>query len=662
MFPPLAPPASRPFRRAGLVACAVVALCAAAADVAAAQKRKTLSIDPTSELLFKAPEVLKVELSPDGKRLAIGKEDKTGSFVTVNSWPEMKVLRTIKPGNVGAINTVRWLDDARLLIGTDADFRIDKDGITIAFPSVFVVPVAGGKATQMPANFLATIDGDPNHLLVTRCTRMVDGDCVLEIFKVATGPDAGPGERVMEAPDSHCTVITDDRGLVRMAIGWNKDGQSRTWISADGKAWTLVNEEARSGVTMYPLGTSADGKSGFVQTERLDGTDVVERFDFATRARTEVQRAEGSDPIETILATDVQEPIGAWYDQTRPQPRFWNPKHPHAQLLVEAQAAFPGKKFELTSTSADAQRAVLAVSDDREPGAFYLYDRATRKPALVARSRPWLVEARMATTRELDLRARDGLPLKGLLTLPHGSAGKAMPTVVLVHGGPYWIADAWGFNEETQLLAQHGFAVLQVNFRGSSGYGKPFMDKGMRQWGRAMQDDVTDATRWAIAEGIADPARVCIYGASYGAYAALMGAAREPDLYRCAAGLAGIYDLKKMYKWSTLRRSDLGRGFLHRALGTDEAQLAASSPMQLADRIKADVLLAHGKLDDTSDIRFAKAMQKALNKARERDVELVVYDDQGHSFDDMEAQGDFYARLLKFLHASLDRAPVAASE
>jgi dipeptidyl aminopeptidase/acylaminoacyl peptidase len=634
---------------------AILVLACLAAGPGAAKKPATLTADPATKLLLKPAEVIQVVVSPNGGKLAIARKTDKTIEVTVNSFPGMKVLRTIKPGNVGDIRAVRWLDDARLVIGTDAAVAVDRTAITIAMPSMFIVPVAGGRATQMPMNFVATIEGDPDHLLVSNCTRMVDGDCVMEVRKVGTAPGAGTGELVVEAPDSHSVLLTDDLGHVRFAVGWSKDGRSRTWVNDGvGKAWTLINDESQTGLSVYPMGVAADGKSGFLQSQRAEGTDAVEHYDFATGRRTEVLRAPGSDPLGLILATTTREPIGAWFDKTHPQPRFWTPGHPQAVLLAEAQSRFPGATFVLTSISSDNQRAVLFVGDDRDAGSFHLYDRATGKATLLARARPWLAADKMAPAREISLPARDGLPLKGILTTPVHAGGSPLPMVVLVHGGPYEIADGWGFDDEVQILAQQGFAVLQVNFRGSGGYGKAFVDKGMRQWGKAMQDDVTDATRWAIAQGIADPARLCIYGASYGAYAALMGAAREPDLYRCAAGYAGVYDLKKLYKWDNLRRTDLGKDFLRRAIGSDEADMAQSSPMLQAQRIKAAVFLAHGEMDERSDIRFARAMQKALNKTRKDKVELVTYPWQGHGLVDPAQREDFFARLLAFLHANLD--------
>lgn len=220
--------------------------------------------------------------------------------------------------------------------------------------------------------------------------------------------------------------------------------------------------------------------------------------------------------------------------------------------------------------------------------------------------------------------------------------------VVVPHGGPYEIIDAWGFDTGAAVLASQGFAVLRVNFRGSGGYGRDFVEKGFRQWGRAMQDDVTDATRWAIAEGIAAADRICIYGASYGGYSALMGAVREPRLYRCAAGYAAPYDLAKMYKWGSIRRSDLGLNYLERVLGKDKAELAANSPAQQASTIVIPILIAHGRLDARVGVEHSQAMAKILRKGG-AGVDYIEYPNEGHGLAIDEDEADFYGRLLAFL-------------
>jgi dipeptidyl aminopeptidase/acylaminoacyl peptidase len=246
------------------------------------------------------------------------------------------------------------------------------------------------------------------------------------------------------------------------------------------------------------------------------------------------------------------------------------------------------------------------------------------------------------------LKARDGVELHGLLALPPTGAERGLPLVVIPHGGPYGVTDTASYDPETAILASAGYAVLRVNFRGSGGYGRQFEQSGWMQWGRAMQDDVTDATKWAIEQGYADKDRVCIYGWSYGGYAALMGAVREPSLYRCAVGGAGPYDLAKMYKWGSIRRSDLGLDYLAKVIGKDDKVLAERSPVKQAASIKVPVFLVHGRLDGRIDVAHARRMAKALKEAGV-DVEFQEYLKAGHGLNLDEDESDFYAKLLVFL-------------
>jgi dipeptidyl aminopeptidase/acylaminoacyl peptidase len=225
-----------------------------------------------------------------------------------------------------------------------------------------------------------------------------------------------------------------------------------------------------------------------------------------------------------------------------------------------------------------------------------------------------------------------------------------MPLVVYPHGGPFGEFDSWGFDLDAQLMAAHGYAVLQVNYRGSGNRGSDFERAGYKQWGGKMQDDLTDATRWAIASGVADKNRICIYGASYGGYAALMGVAKEPSLYRCAVGYAGVYNLESWSQSADFQQLEWGKNYLKRVLGTDN--LAATSPVDLAGRIKVPVLLAAGGQDKRSPPAQTRAMETAL-KMSSGSVQTLVYPDEGHGFYDPKHVAEFDRQLLEFLDKNI---------
>jgi dipeptidyl aminopeptidase/acylaminoacyl peptidase len=233
--------------------------------------------------------------------------------------------------------------------------------------------------------------------------------------------------------------------------------------------------------------------------------------------------------------------------------------------------------------------------------------------------------------------------------------------ILLPHGGPYGVRDGWGFDWEAQLLASRGYSVLQINFRGSDGYGIDFQTAGFREWGGLMQDDLTDATHWAIERKFAQQDRICIYGGSYGGYAALMGAVKEPKLYRCAIGVDGVYDLELVLSSADVPTSRTGRTYLADVLGGDIADLRSRSPAYNAQKIEIPVLLVHGKEDQRADYEQARRMKRALEKNRKK-VEWMALSREGHSIYDEETRREVYERILKFLDANLMKPPGEATQ
>jgi dipeptidyl aminopeptidase/acylaminoacyl peptidase len=333
-----------------------------------------------------------------------------------------------------------------------------------------------------------------------------------------------------------------------------------------------------------------------------------------------------------------------------------NPDDPIASVHKRLRATFPEDDVSITSATQDDRLVVAHLSGDREPGRFIVVDTRAMRATHSLAARRWLDPKDLAEMTPIQLKVRDGTPIDGYLSLPPTGPQKNLPLVVLVHGGPA-VQDVWGFDPEVQILATHGYAVLQVNFRGSSGFGRDFEAASAQRWGLEMQDDVTDATRWAIAEGIADPARVCIYGGSYGAYAALTGVYREPNQYRCAIGYAGVYDLTLFDTRGDVPRRWFGRTFVAKEIGTDEADLRARSPVNHADEIKAAVLLIHGGLDQRAPLEHAKRMRAALKRAG-NEPEWLYEADEGHGFFGEKNRLAVYERILDFLDRHIgSRAP-----
>ncbi|MBU6437865.1 MAG: S9 family peptidase, partial [Betaproteobacteria bacterium] len=300
------------------------------------------------------------------------------------------------------------------------------------------------------------------------------------------------------------------------------------------------------------------------------------------------------------------------------------------------------------SNTRDESKFIVAASSDRTPGARYIYDRKSNTLTKLADINPWIAEADMAPMKPVTYTARDGLAIHAYLTLPVGRAPKNLACIVNPHGGP-WVRDGWGYNPEVQFLANRGYCVLQMNYRGSTGYGRVFWEKGFKQWGRAMQDDITDGVKWLVAQGIADPKRVGIYGASYGGYATLAGVTFTPDLYAAAVDYVGVANLFTFMNtippyWKPFLDQ------MYEMVGNpekDKALLAAASPVLHADRIKTPLFVAQGAKDPRVNKAESDQMVAALRK-RGVAVDYMVKDDEGHGFRNEENQFAFYGEMEKF--------------
>lgn len=341
--------------------------------------------------------------------------------------------------------------------------------------------------------------------------------------------------------------------------------------------------------------------------------------------------------------------VGTSLKDGLPSVHFFDENSKAAKEYRSVAQSFPNEDFVVTSSTRDGHIRVIQTYSDRNPGTYYLYNVTQKKIEYLLPSSPWINPEQMAKTQAIQVKSRDGLTLHGFLTLPNGSDGKNLPMIMHPHGGPFGITDSWGFNPEVQLYAAAGYAVLQINFRGSGGYGREFEDLGYGSWAGSMQDDLTDSTLWAIEQGIADKDRICISGASYGGYSALMSVIREPDLYQCSIGYVGVYDLNLMMnRGNVAERIGWGTDYMSQAFGSTKEERTANSPATHADKIKAAVFLVHGGQDLQAHYENAYVMADAL-KAAGKEFEWLFTPDEGHGFYGEDNNTELYRRMLAFL-------------
>lgn len=327
-----------------------------------------------------------------------------------------------------------------------------------------------------------------------------------------------------------------------------------------------------------------------------------------------------------------------------------------AAFREHLRSFFEGRRFGITATDKEEQKYLIYVGSDRTRGRYYFYDRAVGSPALLTELAPWLQEEDMVAMHPVTYTSRDGLTIEAFLSLPHPytpETAKALPVVVHPHGGP-WARDSWGYSAEVQFLCNRGYAVFQMNFRGSTGYGRKFLEASYKQWGQAMQDDITDGVNWLIAQGIADAKRVAIYGGSYGGYATLAGLCFTPDLYACGIDYVGVSNLLTFMQtippyWRPLLE------MMYEQVGDPEKDLEmlrTYSPALQAHLIKAPLFIAQGANDPRVNKAESDQMVAAL-RARGVEVEYMVKDDEGHGFHNQENRFDFYRAMERFLREQM---------
>ncbi len=315
------------------------------------------------------------------------------------------------------------------------------------------------------------------------------------------------------------------------------------------------------------------------------------------------------------------------------------------------RAAFPGQVIGIGNYTRDKKMTTVSVSSDKNPGEYYLFNRETNKMTYVASRNPSIDPTLMSKVEPFTLTARDGLKMYGLLTVPNGKELKNLPMVVFPHGGPYGARDRWRWDNRAQMLAHHGYLVLQLDFRGSGGYGKAFEKAGHTFWGTKMQDDITDATLWAIKQGYADKDRVCIHGVSYGGYAAMQAVVREPDLYKCTIPDAGIYEVELQWKKADSFKTNpkARKSYFKIMFGTyeDQALLDSRSPALNLDKVKTPIFLVHGTKDVRVPIDNAYFLEEKL---KEKGIMYqTMYKKDGHGFQKVGYRVDLYKAILKFL-------------
>lgn len=593
------------------------------------------------EDFFKDPEFTSVSLSPGGEYITVSKPSGDRTLLAAFRVSDMQLVGKWDYGAGRHIDSVQWVNDERFFMYVSRklgrfDFRVET-------PDVYASNVDGGRRVDIPNggtyDIVDTLDDDPDWILVQRSVesaylfRMNVNDA--RIVTVAT------------APLRSGRFLADDDGKVRYAFGVD-DKYDNITLRRDGEEWKEVHRSPMGGATSRPLMFAPDGKNVYFSSSKKGEPAALYLVDPTTGKEEKVSSNANVAPASYLLSGDNHTLLAVGYADGTPAYDFVNPEHEESRALAGLINAFPDKAVGFRGTSRDGRYVLVSVYSDVDPGSYYLFDRQTGHAKFLLSAREWIQPEEMSRMRPISLKARDGTQLHGYITVPEGSSGRNLPLILHPHGGPHGPRDSWGFNPEVQFLANRGYAVLQVNFRGSGGYGNEFEKKGYRHWGTAMIDDMTDAVDWAIHEGIADPDRICTYGASYGGYAALQSVVRNPTKYRCAVGYVGVYSLPLMKTDGDIPESRSGRNYLDRVLPETLAGQQAQSALYNIEKINIPVMLVQGGKDQRVPPSQYRALKGALAKAGKPIEEDVLEPKEAHGFYDFDNQVNLYSKMQAF--------------
>jgi len=588
---------------------------------------------------FRNPEKSSFKISPNGEHIAYMKPWKARMNVFVMDMNTKKEVRLTSSQERG-IYWFAWLNNNRIGYIKDEGGNENMHFYAVNVDMSNEIDLTPFENVQ--ARIIDDLEDDPNHIIMGLNKRNPQ---IHDPYRINVND--GKMDMIAENPGNISEWMTDHDGKLRMAI--TSDGVNTSLLyrdkESDGFKPILTTDFK---VSVAPLFFTFDNKNLYVASNR--GRDKTAIFEFDLNKSKEGKLIFEHDEVDVsglMFSRKRKVLTGVSYTVAKNEMVFFDTLREGLQQKLEEK--LPGYEVGITSFSEDETKAVVVTYSDKSRGTYYYYDLDKNKLIELGQVSPWLNEDDMCEMKPVHYKSRDGLIINGYLTLPNGTNEKNLPVVVNPHGGP-WHRDSWGYNSEVQFLANRGFAVFQMNFRGSTGYGREFWEKSFKQWGKSMQDDISDGVNWLIDEGIANPDRIAIYGASYGGYATLAGLAFTPDLYACGVDYVGVSSLFTFME-SMPPYWELYRSMMYEMVGhpeKDKELLASASPLLHIDKIKAPLFIAQG----ANDPRVVKAESDQIVEALKNagiDVPYMVKDNEGHGFYNEENQFDFYREMEKFL-------------
>jgi dipeptidyl aminopeptidase/acylaminoacyl peptidase len=605
-----------------------------------------------AEALAALPFIRSPTLSPDGTHLAALLAAQGKNWIGVYDLRlDFQAQRPIMVewGDYD-VSWIRWAGNERLIFGIemirpvpglDMEIPVTRAG-ALDLRTGVTTPLIGGNGIL--GDDVIFVDPNGQYILLSSQDTLVDYPSVDRI-------DLATGRRsvVQSSRDGVWNWFADGAGVVRAGVEYGPNRIRIYYRSGAGQDLRRLDIRGPAGdrSVIDTIRFARSGDQGVVVSNEVTGRFAVYEFDFATGTRGAAIYEHPEVDVDSLLIAPGGGLLGVRYEDDRPRTHWIDPELGRVQTLVDR--ALPGKVNHILDRSADANKFLVWSTAADDPGTYYLYDRAARQMHGFASPYGSLDSYRFAQVRAVSYRSRDGLEIHAYLTLPPGRAERGLPLILMPHGGPFH-RDSWRFDSWVQFLASRGYAVLQPNFRGSTGYGRQFVESGYGQFGTGMIDDMEDGIQWLAGQGTIDSARVCVMGGSYGGYAAMWAPIRNPERYRCAISFAGISDVRAMLRYDSRMSSATrySRAWRRRVEGEGGADLNTISPLQQVARARVPLLIAHGERDRNVPVSQSRNLVRAMTASR-ASLESVFYPQAVHGFTRPEDSADFLRRVEAFL-------------
>ncbi|RTE85578.1 MULTISPECIES: S9 family peptidase [Gammaproteobacteria] len=611
------------------------------------------------ENFFKEAEFSSVAISPTGKYIAVstpGEDRRNLAVIDMSDPANLKVTAAFNMRGGESPIGLRWVTEERLLFesmiqigalerpqGTGRVYAINADGSERN--QLFGTQAGSYVGRQM--SIMSYMEDEPEWVLIQHWAH----DNPRPVAQRMNINDGRLGMRTT-SPLERGGLLADQQDRVRFAYGQNdRDKPVFSWRASEDSEWIEFENEFGQ---ISPIAFTESGTSIYFYSRESDRLGVYE-IDLLTQQispvaehdRVELDTQLGLSPFifdnegNDLLAVRFMDGIPEWVAVD--QDAF------EVQWLRQLENMYQDYYVHIHNWTEDGKQALVSVRSASTPPDFFILDTETPELRFFASATPWLDPSQMASVQPISFNARDGQEIHGYMTLPNDYVeGESIPFVVYVHGGPHGPRDSWSYESFVQVFAHHGFGVLQVNYRGSGGYGVDFEEMGYREWYGKMQDDVTDGTLWAMEQGYADEERTCIAGASYGGFATLAGITKEPDLYACAWAFVGVYDLPLMKEEGNIPSFAAGRRYLDRVLGTDQEELIARSPTTHVGKITTPLFVSHGAEDTQAHFGQYHLLLERLDEEG-IPYESLFVEGEGHGFYKVENNVMQMERVLEFM-------------